>query len=146
MRLNQSPTFVAAALASIITVMGLQGCGGQFMTPPAAMIGDANLTVTVRIEGQGRFPRGSTITITLADISSFVPSPLAGDRLTLTEADRSVRITLPADLGKIAHCEKPGTCGIYVRITEGGQTLYSNSTPSPYSAGQKTVAVSVSAS
>lgn len=130
--------------ACILCLLSLAGCGGQMLSPPPATVGDTSITVTVQLSSAGRFPKGANAVITLADISGPAPTPLAGDSVTLHEADRSFRVSLPADKHKIGKCRTSGKCGIFVNVLHNGKALYRNTNPIPYSLQTKNVVIPVS--
>ncbi len=112
---------------------------------PGARAGDATLTVIVTASGQDQLPRGSLIVVTLADTSKGVvdPLPIAGDAVRISQADQSVRISLPADRAQLDKCRGPNMCGLYVRVVENGRVVLGNESPVPYRAGQKVFKVAV---
>lgn len=132
----------SAFAALVASLLALAGCGGS-LQPPAAQIGDASLTVTVRLASPGRMPPGAEVEIMLSDISGVVPAPLAGDTIRISEGDRSIRVSVPADAQKINRCRKKGTCGVFVRIKKSGSVLYRNASPVAYVHSQRNITVHV---
>ncbi|MGI9387292.1 MAG: hypothetical protein ACR2OX_07655 [Methyloligellaceae bacterium] len=119
----------------------------MFPDAPSANRGDATLTVTIRTQGKDTLPQGSSIVVTLADISKNLsnPLPIAGDTVHMSQPDQKIRVSVPTDRAQINICRKANVCGLYVRVVKNGRVLLGNRAPVPYRAGQKLLTITVSA-
>lgn len=148
-RIFKSLTAAAKLCGSALLIASLQGCGSGHLSllpeAPGARDGDATLTVIVTTSGRDQLPRGSSVVITLADISNGLgdPLPIAGDTVQISQADQDVHISLPADRVQINKCREPDQCGVYVRVVDNGRVVLGNGSPVPYRAGQKLLRVTV---
>ncbi len=137
---------VWTAISAFVTVLALNGCTQpEVALPPLSQKGDTSLTVTVRLSGNGQFPAGSRMIITLADVSGQGPDSkaLAGDVVTLSQPDRNVRITIPVDGNKITVCRAKKVCGVSVKVVRGAKIIYQSHKYAPYVTGQSSVTVAV---
>lgn len=114
-------------------------------TPPLAKVGDTLISVSVKAKGRQLLPGGSRVIVVLADISNPARAPVAlgGDSIPMSQEDREVRITFPADIKAMRKCKIRGKCGMVVQVVKNSYVVFSNRKPVPFRLGQKNTIVRV---
>lgn len=129
-------------------MLTLVGCAtpGLLPSPPEARLGNANIALNVRSKNAQEFPKGANIRVSLINMaqgSLANPVTVAGDDINLTQADRGVRISFPADRDKLQPCRQKDVCAFLVQVVRNQRVLFHNMQPVFYRAGQKRVIVIV---
>ncbi|MEM7620751.1 MAG: hypothetical protein AAF228_09885 [Pseudomonadota bacterium] len=129
--------------------IGISGCATPVLLspPPKAKVGDASLTLSIQAAQKQEMPKGAQIVVSLVNMkTSTDPSnsfAIVGDQIQLTQPDRAVRITFPADRKRITPCHNKRVCAFLVQVVKNGRVLFANSAPVYYTIGQKQVTVVV---
>ncbi len=113
--------------------------------PPLAEVGDTFISVSVKAKGRQLLPGGSRVIVVLADISNSARAPvtLGGDSIPMSQDDREIRITFPADMKTMKRCKIRGKCGMMVQVVKNSYVVFSNRKPVPFRLGQKNTIVRV---
>lgn len=125
------------AAGSVLAVMGLAGCGQPIAPPPIAQTGDGRLMVQLRT-ASGTMPAGALVVIAIERVAAPGVA-LAGDQLTLSQADTGVAIGIALDKAAVAACGARGQCQVTATVSRGGAILFRADRPAGYTPSTREV-------